>query len=112
MKTSTKAALYSSLIFPGAGYFLVNCKIRGILATSATAICFIGLFLEFFQRAQTITHKIVSGEIPYDVLVIAQHVRAMIYSFNTAQVIWLASTIGIIWVLSTIDAYRLGRSLD
>ena len=71
MKLSTKAALYSSIVFPGSGYFIVKEKIRGYIACSISFACLVIYIIEAFHKAQIIAHKIVNGEIAYNISLVS-----------------------------------------
>jgi hypothetical protein len=112
MKQSHKAALFSALIFPGSGHFLLKRYSTGILLACTALGCLGVLVNRALVIAQTITDKILSGEIPLD----GDHLSAAISAQSAANdspatsiATWLLVAV---WVLGSIDAWRLGRRED
>lgn len=112
MKTSTKAALLSAFIFPGAGHFYLKQRGVGNLILVTTIASLSYLCWHAYQRAQLISEQIFSGEIPLQL--------DAIYSAVTQapvgnEAIWInLATAGFIvtWIIGIADAYRLGRRQD
>ncbi|PKG58437.1 hypothetical protein CXF83_20680 [Shewanella sp. Choline-02u-19] len=112
MKTSTKAALLSAFIFPGAGHFYLKQRAVGNLILVTTIASLSYLCWHAYQRAQLISEQIFSGEIPLQL--------DAIYSAVTQapvgnEAIWInLATAGFIvtWIIGIADAYRLGRRQD
>ena len=108
MNKSTKAALLSALVFPGAGHFYLKKHITGaILAVAALgSLCLV--VANMVEKAQQIADKILSGEVPLDVAAITellskQPVGAEAQIVNIAWVVLIIS-----WLLGIVDSYRIG----
>ena len=112
MKLSTKAALYSAIVFPGAGYFIVKNKLRGGIALSISLGCLVVFMIEAFNKAQIIAGKIVSGEIPYDINIIRDQIPLTPGVFATEFIMVTTICIALVWIVGGIDSYRLGKLLD
>ena len=109
MKLSTKAAIYSALVFPGAGYFVVKKTVHG---TVAFLITFAGLALvmvEAFHKAQIIADKIVTGEVAIDLGVIREQILTTPGVFSTTVVSAISIVIGVVWVGGIIDSWRIAK---
>jgi hypothetical protein len=112
MKKSVKAALLSALVLPGAGHFLLKSYLRGaiLLASSLWSVTYIIKIT--MDRANVITEKILSGQIPFDIDVIREQLTALpedsqITSLNIALYVFIAC-----WVIGVIDAGRIGHLQD
>jgi len=64
MGQSLKAALFSAFVFPGSGHFLLKKHVRGVLLSGITILCAWALVSTALEKAQEISLKIQSGEIP------------------------------------------------
>jgi hypothetical protein len=112
MKKSLKAALFSGLIFPGAGHFLLRHYLRGMIFFVPSLISFVFIADNSKRKAWAIVDKIVQGEVPLDLQSILSLVSASTTGpeaamLNTAQ--WIMT---LCWVISVIDSYRLGNIAD
>ena len=112
MKLPLKAVLFSTLVFPGAGYFLVNKPKRGIVVILVILGALGTVMLEALHKAEIIAQKIVGGEMPYDVSVILQQIDMTEGRFSPDFIAGLSLIIGAIWLLGIIDAYRLGKAME
>jgi hypothetical protein len=109
MKKSTKAALWSGLLFPGAGHFFLKRYRRGFLLLSITLAALVIIIRDALDQALAIADKIQSGAIPLDAQIISQSIEE---AANTAaslpvNVAWLITIV--CWVIALIDAFRIGR---
>ncbi|NDV63478.1 hypothetical protein G0Q06_13515 [Puniceicoccales bacterium CK1056] len=66
MKKSTKVVLFSLLVFPGTGHFLLRLWSWGILFMVGTLIPVIFVVKYAYNRANSIMDRIISGEVPLD----------------------------------------------
>lgn len=100
-----KALLYSLLIFPGAGHFYLKRNKSGALFAGVSLVALMKILIYSYTRAQTIVDQILSGQIPYDILLILKLVKqpppgeAMALQMATFAVIaaWLGAAIDIYW---------------
>ncbi len=104
-----KSVLLSLFVFPGFGHFYLK---KYITATLLSGIAFIALFFlmgDIFQRATTIVHEILAGNIGMNI----DSIRLAITQQETSTIITTATYIFIsCWVISVIDAYRIEKSLQ
>lgn len=112
MKLSIKAAIFSGIVFPGAGYFLVDKRIRGFISLVATISILIFIMIDIFHRANIIAEKIVFGVIPYDIAIIREQILLTPGNISPELMGVLSMVIGLIWVVSIIDAYYIGRCVE
>ena len=112
MKKSTKAALLSAFVLPGAGHFFLK-KYPMSLALAAAA--FAGLYsiiATSLEAAQTIADRIVSGQIPADINAITDFASSQAMMADTHSMNMATGLLFLAWVVGIIDAYRLGRKED
>ena len=109
MRKSTKAALLSALVFPGAGHFFLKRYITGTVLTGAAFASLYLLISKTVERALQITEKIQLGEVPPDVAAITELVLKQ-PTGTEAQLLSIASIVLIIsWLIGIVDSYRVGR---
>ncbi|MBL4765593.1 MAG: hypothetical protein JKX67_10015 [Colwellia sp.] len=108
MNKPLKAALFSALIFPGAGQLLLK---KYISACYFAAFAGVGLYLLFsnlMTRAQNILEQVQSGEVSADLATILalvhQQSDSAAESFSPALIILLVA-----WLVSVVEAYRIGK---
>jgi ABC-type branched-subunit amino acid transport system permease subunit len=112
MKVTTKAVLYSLLVFPGAGYFTVKQRLKGFTCMGATLACIAAIMQDVFYKAQIIADKITKGEIPLDLFIIREQIDATTGVFSPSTITALYLTLVMIWLAGILDSYRLGRKLE
>lgn len=109
MSPSRKAALFSGLIYPGAGHLLLK---KYWLGAFIIAIFSSGLFLvisPLITQAEQIKQQIVTGVIPPTVEAITKAL-SMHPSGDNAQLLSLVSyALVIIWAAALCHAYHLGK---
>ncbi|HEX5125238.1 MAG TPA: DUF6677 family protein, partial [Rhodocyclaceae bacterium] len=66
MKKSSKALLFSALIFPGAGHLVLKRYARGIALLVPSIVALIVICNDAMQKASSIADKILSGEVSPD----------------------------------------------
>ena len=110
MRKSTKAVLFSVLVFPGTGHYMLRRWIRGFLFMLPTLLAF-GYYIGYeVDRAMVAVDQILSGELSPDAASIEQMLseeppvdKALLLSIAK----WL---IPICWIVAAVDAYFLGRA--
>ncbi len=112
MAKSTKAALLSALIFPGAGHFMLKRYVSSAVLAGAALSGLYYLVSETVERAMQISEKIQSGEIQIDVaeitaLVSKQSTGAEAHTLNIATTVLIIS-----WLIGIVDSYRVGQQQD
>ena len=112
MKKSTKAALLSAFICPGAGHFYLK---KFYFGSVLIAVAFLAMFVitsKAVSKAKIISEKIVNGEIPADMNVI----RDLIEKSQTPQEIQLINIMTLVfftvWLIGIIDSYRTARTQE
>ena len=121
MKLPIKAALYSALVFPGAGYFILQRNKQATAFLLMTLIGLAGLAYEpvsqmpsLIKKTQLIAEKIAYGQLPMDLTVIAPMIRKDIIStLDSASPTLIGSisiVLGFLWIIGILDCYRLGQS--
>ncbi|UGQ48903.1 hypothetical protein [Massilia endophytica] len=77
MKPSTRAALFSALLFPGLGQLLVLKRtLRACLFLLPAAAAFLWLLRSALQTAESIAGQIASGALPLDIQIISERIAA------------------------------------
>ena len=111
MNKPLKAALFSALLFPGAGQLLLK---KYTSAMFYAVFAFIGLYLllsNLLARVQDIIAQIERGEIALDIAAITELVQQQTAtatdSLSPAVMIFV-----IAWLVSVIEAYRVAKKCD
>jgi TM2 domain-containing membrane protein YozV len=112
MSQSLKAALFSAFIFPGSGQFLLKKHIRGALLAGVSILCVWVLLSTALEKAQEISRKIQSGEIPLDITRITEEVSKLAAGNGTQQAEIATYVLLICWLVGIVDAYWMGRLQD
>lgn len=107
MKLSAKVLLYSGLVFPGAGYFVLEKMYRGGVALITTIGCLVFIMSDVFHRASIIAEKIVQGDIPYDISIVREQILRTPGELSDGTISMLSITIGMVWLISLVDGYYL-----
>ncbi len=111
MKLSTRAALYSALVFPGAGYFVVKKPVYGSIAFLITFAGLAVVVTEAFHKAQIIAEKIVTGAIPADIGEMREQMLAIPGVFSPEVVSGVTVIIGLVWLVGVVHGYQLGARI-
>jgi len=109
MKLSVKVLIYSGLVFPGAGYFILKKKLRGAITFAITISCLLFILTEIFHRANIIAEKIIHGEISYDIAIIRDQILLTPGSLSEGTMNALSMVIGMVWLIGILDSYYLAR---
>ena len=112
MNQALKAALFSAFIFPGSGQFLLKKHIRGALLASASILCLWILLSTALAKAQEISRKIQSGEIPLDITRITEEVSRLAAGSGSQQAEIATYALLVCWLAGIVDAYWVGRLQD
>jgi hypothetical protein len=111
MKKSTKAALFSTLIFPGAGLLWLKQYTRAaIFMIPALAISYYILH-KAMDIAQTLAQKVKAGSIPPDLsrLLVEVHTMTQQLLVDLDDAMWLFI---LCWTLSILSSYFAGKKLE
>jgi hypothetical protein len=112
MKPSTKAAIYSAFIFPGAGLWVLGQKGRaavfGVPALIAVMFIMVGTWGIARKIADELIKEILAtGQINIDLWAILAQVRQAVTespNLENAQWIFVAS-----WIISIFSSYAVGK---
>jgi len=112
MKKAIKAALISAFVCPGGGHFYLKQYTSGTLISVAMLSGLLYLLNQAVERAQQISDRILSGELPLDLSVIYPLITQDPHPAQ-ASMINIATMVFIIaWFVGVIDSYRLGHRMD
>jgi len=108
MSRSTKAALMSAFLFPGAGHFYLKQYFTGTVLIGAALGSLSYLSIKIIDRALLIAEEIQAGKVQLNVteiteLVSKQSAGSEAYLSNIATAVLLIS-----WLIGIIDSYRAG----
>ena len=109
MKKPLKAALLSGLVFPGIGHLMLKKFLAAALFAGVAAIALYYLVANMLIRAQQITEKIQSGEIPADSAAIMQQLLQQSSGPEAQQMSYATTALLLSWLAGIVDAYRVGR---
>lgn len=111
MKNSTKAALLSCFVLPGAGHLYLKRYRFGLLLSVCAVAAVYFIASSAVQTALEVVEKIQGSGVALDADAIAELVsqqsRAGEESTNTAM-----TALAILWLIGIFDSYRVGRVLD
>jgi hypothetical protein len=112
MKKSIKAALFSALVFPGAGHLFLKKKISGAILGCVSLAALYLIIANMLERAQQIVDKILRGEVSLDVIAITEQLSRQPVG-NDSQLLDIAWAVLIFsWIIGIADSYRAGRAQD
>lgn len=109
MQLSNKALLYSALIFPGGGHFLLRRYVPGSLLAGVAFACLVVLVMHAIEAAQKVSEQILLGEIPLDIGLIREAVTTQAAAAETPATTIATWLLVACWIVAAIDAWRLGR---
>lgn len=110
MNKPIKAALFSALIFPGAGQLLLK---KYISATYFATFAGVGIYLLFsnlLARAQDIIDQVQRGEVSADLATITELVHQQSVT-DTESLSPALITLLVAWLVSIVEAYRVGKKV-
>jgi uncharacterized membrane protein len=112
MKRSTKAALLSALVFPGAGHMFLKKYLAGalIIGTSIAAVYY--LLSKSLEMASQITEELQRGNIQLDIETITELVSKQSTAADVQLLNIATAAFFICWLIGIIDSYRIGRTQD
>jgi hypothetical protein len=112
MEKSYKAALFSALIFPGSGHFLLRRYPLGFIFAGTATGCICILVFKAIAIARTISDQMLSGQIPLDIASISSEISIQSEAAGSTTVTIATWTLVFCWLVGTADAFRLGRQRD
>jgi hypothetical protein len=105
MKKSTKALLWSGLVFPGVGHFSLKYYLRGLLWFVPAMLALAVLVQGLIERAEFVMDKIESGAVAADPQAIAALLDRAPDTAAAQIALWVLLAC---WLAAMVDAYRLG----
>lgn len=108
MNKAKAAALYSALIFPGAGQLWLKEWTTGVCAVGLTGYALYRLMSLIFSVANTIAQQIMQGSLPLNPLTIHQEILKQLAAAGSGETTFPLVLLLIVWLASIADAYRLG----
>ncbi len=112
MKKSTKAALLSAFVLPGAGHIYLKKYVSGITLTGVTFIAMYYLISKAVETALKILEKIQWGDVAPDVTVITELLLKQTTGAEVQAVNVATFAIIICWLIGIADSYRIGWAQD
>lgn len=111
MRKSIKAALFSTLLFPGAGHFLLKRYLRGLVFFVPALLCILFLINYAFNEASVIAEQMTNGTLPLDPEAIAKLVTNPPgdTQFKLQAATWIFF---ICWIIAIIDSFQLGYAAE
>lgn len=108
MSKSTKSALLSALIFPGAGHLYLKCYKRGFILLTITVVALVILIKQTLERVSSIIAQMeVHGHV-----MSTQEISEMIANSPNESFNFAVIAILICWVYGIIDSARAGKQQD
>jgi len=112
MKTSTKAALLSALIYPGIGQIVYHAYRRAIALILSFSVAAYFYIEEVMSKYQPLIDKVKSGEIALDAQALANEMYINPIVLDPLLVSTLTYILLICWLVGIVDAYRIGIKKD
>lgn len=112
MNNSTKAALLSGLVFPGAGHMFLKQYLRGSILIVLSLIATTVIVTIIFQRALAIIDRINSGEVAIEAGGIADMAYASANNSGGSAATTALVVLGICWLIGIFDSYRIGNAQE
>lgn len=107
MKGSTKAMIYSAIVFPGAGYFILKKHRLGSVFVVLTVILLGAVMYDVYYRAQIIAEQILLGNISLNPIAIRQAIIDTQGVFSAGLLSGLTYALMALWLVGMIDIIRL-----
>jgi hypothetical protein len=112
MKSSTKAAIYSATVAPGAGFFFLRQHLWGLVFLLPSLVPFFLLMRHYFTKTQWVAERAVMGELPLNIRVMLEEV---LRESDPAVTAWIWQMKGVfiaIWIVSIIASAVAGHQRD
>lgn len=111
MTLAKRAVLFSLLVFPGGGYFIVHRKVLGAIVSVASLVALYFLAVPIFNAAQVVANQILMGEVAPNVFSIRAAIEVARAQQPSAGIMpWLV--LALLWGVSAAHGYVLGKKMD
>ncbi|MGJ8692124.1 MAG: hypothetical protein ACSHW0_06545 [Thalassotalea sp.] len=108
MTKSTKAVLFSALLYPGAGHYLLKKYISAAIFALLFSVPLFLVMSDIIAKAKQVADKITRGEIPLNIDAISASLTSI--TGPDAQTLnYQIYFMVIIWVIAIVDTYRISR---
>lgn len=111
MNRTTKAVLFSTLIFPGSGHMVVRKWQRGLLFMIPVLIAMWVYIKYSVKQAAIVVDKLMSGEVAPDPIAIAKMLHEGPESGGLMLLAISVYAILALWVLAAIDVFIVARKI-
>jgi hypothetical protein len=112
MKTSTKAALLSALVYPGIGQLFYHAYRRATILILIFSVATYFYIEDVVSKYQTLIDKVKSGEIALNSHALAYEMAKNPIILDSQLASSLTYVLIICWLSGIIDAYRIGIKKD
>ena len=112
MKNAVKGALFSGLVFPGAGQMILKRYARGIALMLAVIVCLAFIIMKATQQAVAILKKLETTGGMIDMNAISRAAVETSTASGSRSMNLCLILIVVCWILGTLDAYWIGYQLD
>ena len=112
MKLALKSALFSSLVYPGAGHFILKKYVACVVLASTFSLPLLLILSDVVSIAQTLITQIETGKIPLDVIEIQRQLLNRIDTQIMGESNSTLLVLGLIWAVGIIDSYRIGNAIS
>jgi hypothetical protein len=110
MKPSTRAFIFSLLIFPGAGLWVLGKKQRALVFIIPTSIILILLMVRLISIAQSAINKMITQTFSIDIVRLYLDVHSQLYNDpSIRKFLWLLLAA---IILSSISSYFVGKKIE
>lgn len=110
VKKSYKAAWVSGLIFPGAGYFLLNKPKQGAIVMLISVACIYGVIQLSMMKYFTLMDLLVRGKVAQDLVSLLTAIQDMpVLSMGWQD--YAGYGFALCWGVSVFDAIRLAKKI-
>lgn len=109
MKIENKAALWSAIVYPGAGHFALKKYLIGCIFAGVFTVLLFMTLGDIMAIAQCSANEILSGKIPMTATGILQAAQNPSPECAKLAEYKHVPLMVVIWLLTVIDSYRLGR---
>jgi len=105
MNKAIKAALLSSLVFPGAGQYLLKKYLLASILAAAAFISLCVILVNIVEHSLIIAEQIQQGKIAFDVMAISTLLLDQQSTASTSSNVSIASIVLVLtWIISIIDS--------
>ena len=108
MKRSSKAALLSAFVFPGAGHLYLKRYLSGAFLSAGAASALYILVSDVVRRAYEIVTKIQTGEAPPDLEAIIGLVSEQSHVTESSALSIAGLVLIGLWLIGVVDSYWRG----